>query len=121
MNRKVNSFINSGNCWSIPVQFQFIFYLISTPSPIPGIELGIELNSHSIIVELTPALMAAYTNYRCTCFHVGLYDYLKLSSCELILLYYAGTETVLSSSSTMLQTRVKKKSLLDKKIAFGLI
>ena len=41
-------FVNSN---SIPIPF----FSIPIPSPIPGIESGIELNSHSIL-ELTPAL-----------------------------------------------------------------
>ena len=49
MDKKVNSFINSGHF----CQFNSnAFFLI----PIPGIESGIELNSHSI-PELTPTLM----------------------------------------------------------------
>ena len=55
MDKKVNSFINSGhffvNSNSIPIPF----FSIPIPSPIPGIESGIELNSHSI-PELTPTL-----------------------------------------------------------------
>ena len=54
--KKVNSFINSGHFLSIPIQFQFLFFSIPIPSPIPGIESGIELNSHSI-PELTPTLV----------------------------------------------------------------
>ena len=41
-------FVNSN---SIPIPF----FSIPIPSPIPGIESGIELNSHSIL-ELTPTL-----------------------------------------------------------------
>ena len=48
--KKMNKKINSGHFFSIPILF------VSIPSPIPGIELGIELNSHSI-PELTPTLM----------------------------------------------------------------
>ena len=42
-------FVNSN---SIPIPF----FSIPIPSPIPGIESGIELNSHSI-PELTPTLV----------------------------------------------------------------
>ena len=44
-------FVNSN---SIPIPF----FSIPIPSPIPGIESGIELNSHSI-PELTPTLIMA--------------------------------------------------------------
>ena len=45
-------FVNSN---SIPIPF----FSIPIPSPIPGIESGIELNSHSI-PELTPTLLASH-------------------------------------------------------------
>ena len=47
-------FVNSN---SIPIPF----FSIPIPSPIPGIESGIELNSHSI-PELTPTLLSSVPN-----------------------------------------------------------
>ena len=47
-------FVNSN---SIPIPF----FSIPIPSPIPGIESGIELNSHSI-PELTPTLYVTHHN-----------------------------------------------------------
>ena len=52
-------FVNSN---SIPIPF----FPIPIPSPIPGIESGIELNSHSI-PELTPTLVAFAPNCVANC------------------------------------------------------
>ena len=62
MDKKVNSFINSGHFYvnsnSIPIPF----LSIPLPSPIPGIKSGIELNSH-LIPELTPTLSATRNGF----------------------------------------------------------
>ena len=58
MDKKVNSFINSGHFLLIAIQFQFLFFQFQFLVQFdPGIESGIELNSHSI-PELTPTLMS---------------------------------------------------------------
>ena len=59
-------FVNSN---SIPNPF----FSIPIPSPIPGIESGIELNSHSI-PELTPTLLTVVLaeNVKCDIFPSGL-------------------------------------------------
>ena len=57
-------FVNSN---SIPIPF----FSIPIPSPIPGIESGIELNSHSI-PELTPTLFVLLLSlYFVLCFYSG--------------------------------------------------
>ena len=64
-------FVNSN---SIPIPF----FSIPIPSPIPGIESGIELNSHSI-PELTPTLLLACLTLRqLTCLRLPAHLTLRL-------------------------------------------
>ena len=60
-------FVNSN---SIPIPF----FSIPTPSPIPGIESGIELNSHSI-PELTPTLVTRHI-YKQTNWYLSIQNWL---------------------------------------------